>query len=176
MRRILAITLGVASVPVGVALGVWIAQLTRLPNCPVRGLGTAALCVGQPLFAQGLCALCGAAATAVLLLASIGARRPASPVAKFDLVAAEVGVLVGIWTSTFIYVVPPCGPHELCAAFLAQRFTFWESALVGTAAMAVILVIGAAASPELRRANVSSVRTVRDWLFNDLSKLASGNR
>src|SRR5579863_7821600 len=108
MRRVLAYALGIGSVPVGVTAGLWMAQLTGTPACPVRGLGTAALCVGRPLFAPGLCVVGGGVAAAVLLLLSILALRPAPRVAVFDLAAAEAGILIGLWTSTFVFLVPPC--------------------------------------------------------------------
>jgi hypothetical protein len=78
MRRILTNVLRVASVPVGVGVGLWLALLTDLPYCPVRGLGTLVLCAARPRFDRGLCALCGAAAAALVLLLSLGLRRRSS--------------------------------------------------------------------------------------------------
>ena len=76
MRRILAYALGVASVPVGVGVGLWTALLTYLPSCPVRGLGTVALCAARPSFEPRLCVLCGGAAAALVLLVSIAVKPP----------------------------------------------------------------------------------------------------
>jgi hypothetical protein len=73
-----AVALRAAAIAVGVAVGVWMALQTYLPDCPVRGLGTLALCAARPRFAPGLCVLCGAAAAAVVLFVSIAVRRPAS--------------------------------------------------------------------------------------------------
>ena len=173
MRRVLAYALGVGSVPVGVIAGLWMAQLTQTPACPVRGLGTAALCAGQPLFAPGLCVVGGGVAAAVVLLLSIVVLRPASRVAIFDLAAAEAGILIGLWTSTFVFLVPPCGPRELCIAALVQRFAGWQSALIGAVAMVLIVLMGAAANPAWRRANLDAGRSVRAWLFNDLTRVAT---
>jgi hypothetical protein len=169
MRRILGCALGVGSAPVGVLVGLWMALLTQTPACPVRGLGTAALCAGRPLFAPGLCVVGGGVAAAVVLLLSIVAFRPASRVAIFDLAAAEAGILVGLWTST-LFLASPCGPRTLCLDVLAQRFAGWESALIGAAVMVLMVMLGAAANPAWRRANLDVGRSVRAWLFNDLSR------
>ncbi|MGA7987664.1 MAG: hypothetical protein WCB51_04620 [Candidatus Dormiibacterota bacterium] len=136
-------------------------------------MGTAALCAARPVFDTELCVACGGAATALLLLASIAARRPASGVAIFDLAAAETGLLIGLWTSTFVLVAPSCGPGLLCIAVLA-RFPAWLSALIGAAAMALILVIGAM-NPDVRRANLNAARNVLNWLFRDLSQFVAPN-
>src|ERR1700685_1265161 len=98
MRRILAYALAAASVPVGIGVGVWMALLTHLPFCPVRGLGTLSLCAAQPRFSPALCVLCGAGAAALLLLGSTAVRRRASRVGIFDLAAAEAGIVIGLWT------------------------------------------------------------------------------
>jgi hypothetical protein len=77
MRHRITNALLVASVPVGVGVGLLMALRTYLPYCPVRGLGTLALCAPRPSFQPGLCALCGAgAAVVVLLLAVASARLP----------------------------------------------------------------------------------------------------
>jgi hypothetical protein len=173
MRRILASVVGVASVPVGVAVGLWMASLTRTPSCPVKGLGTAALCVPRPVFTPGLCVVCGAAAAAVLLLISLTARRPVSAAGVFDLAAAEVGILIGVWFWMLTYASLPCGPSHVCIGSLPGRFPSWMSAVIGAVAMGLILGIGAAASSDLRRANLSAGRSMRDWLFKDLSNFAA---
>jgi hypothetical protein len=173
MRRILAYALRVASVPVGVGVGLWMAVLTSLPYCPVRGLGTLALCAARSRFDPRLCVLCGAAAACLLLLISIAVRRRASRVGIFDVSAAAAGIVIGLWTSSITYGSPPCGPHQLCIGFLALRFEVWQSALIGAAAMMVILVAGAAANTDLRRVNLSAGRSVQRWLFKDLSSSTS---
>lgn len=173
MRRVVTNGLLLASVPVGVGVGLWMALLTYLPYCPVRGLGTLALCAAQPRFDPSLCVLCGAVAAAVVLLGSIAVRRRASRVGIFDLAAAEAGIVIGLWTSLITYADPPCGPRQLCIGFLAQRFAAWQSALIGAAAMIVILVVGAAVNTDLSRVNVGAARSVQRWLFKDLSSFAS---
>jgi hypothetical protein len=80
MGRILSNVLRVASVPVGVLVGLWTAQLTTVPSeykCP-----PAALCLDilkfllkQPRFATWQCILFGAGAAVVLLLLSLVASR-----------------------------------------------------------------------------------------------------
>jgi hypothetical protein len=86
-----------------------------------------------------------------------------------DLAAALVGIGVGVWTSLMPYPYPPCGPYQLCIGSLAQRFTIWQSALIGGAALATILGVGATLSPDFRRVNLSVARNVARWLFEDLS-------
>jgi hypothetical protein len=174
MRRNLAIALGVAAVPVGTGLGLLMAQLTSAPPCPVLGLGTAELCAAQPMFAPSFCVLCGGAAAAALLLLSIAMHRPASLVAAFDLAAAGAGILIGLWAS-LIVSHPPCGPVQLCDGFGWQRFTSWESAVIGAAVAAAIVALGCAGSSEVRRVNLDVARRLRGWLFTDLSHRTQGD-
>jgi hypothetical protein len=75
MRRRMTNALFVAALPVGVGVGLVMALRTYLPYCPVRGLGTLALCAPQPSFQPSFCAVCGAsAAIAMILLAVVSAR------------------------------------------------------------------------------------------------------
>jgi hypothetical protein len=173
MRRILAYALLVASVPMGVGVGLWTALATNLPGCPVRGLGTLPLCVERASFDPRLCVLCGGAAAGLLLVISIAVRGRASRVGMFDLSAASGGIVIGLWASSITYGYHPCGPHQLCVGFLAQRFEVWQSALIGAAAMMLILVVGATANADLRRVNVGAGRSVHRWLFKDLSSSTS---
>ncbi len=74
MRRILALVLRVASVPVGVGVGLWTAQLTTYQNpC------SHAICVDRlsllPTFAAWQCLLFGVGAAAFLLLLSYAVAR-----------------------------------------------------------------------------------------------------
>jgi hypothetical protein len=74
MRRIVTKTLRVASVPVGIGVGLWTASLQ------VRIICTSFSCPAFtefPRFAVWLCALFGAAAAALTALVSIAARRAA---------------------------------------------------------------------------------------------------
>ena len=71
----------IASVPVGVGVGVWMALLTYPPPygfCRFKGLGTLGLCLWRAKFDPGLCAVCGAGAAAVLVVVSLPLRRRAS--------------------------------------------------------------------------------------------------
>lgn len=147
------------------------AQLTRPPDCPGRGLGTLALCVPRALFEPSVCVLYGGAAAAILLGASIALHRSAAYVGIFDLAAAEAGIVIGLWTSLLTY--SPCGPRQLCIGFLVQRFAVWQSSLIGAAATMVILMVGAAANSDVCRMNLAAARSVSHWLFSDLSSLAS---
>jgi hypothetical protein len=74
MRRILALVLRVASVPVGVGVGLWTAQLTTY-----RSPCSHAICVDRlsllPTFAPWQCILFGAGAAASLLLLSFAVAR-----------------------------------------------------------------------------------------------------
>jgi hypothetical protein len=170
MRRVPAYVFAVGAALVGIGVGLWMALASNLlPQCPVRGLGTADLCAAQPAFSPGLCALCGAAAAAVILLLSVPLTRRGSRAATLDAGAALAGVTLGLWASMITYTYPPCGPHLLCIIFLAHRFAAWQSALVGLGATIAILVVGGAMHPNFRRENVDSARMLKHWLFRDLS-------
>jgi hypothetical protein len=169
MRRALAYLLGIASAPVGTGLGLWLAALTSAPPCPISGLGTADLYRAQPLLSPSFCVLCGGAAAAVLLLLAIVVYRPNSLVAAFDLAAASAGILIGLWAALSV-VVAYCAPGHLgCDPLGIQRYTAWESALIGAVAAAAIIALGCAGSTELRRVNLDGARRARRWLFSDLS-------
>ena len=76
MGRILANALRVASVPVGVGIGFWTAQLKSLQPCaPYMRCPTPSVLVLQPTFATWQCALFGAGATVVVLLFSLAVTR-----------------------------------------------------------------------------------------------------
>jgi ABC-type microcin C transport system permease subunit YejB len=169
MRRIIAYALGVASVPVGVGVGLWMALLTYLPSCPYRGLGTVALCAARPSFEPRLCVLCGGAAAALVLLVAIAVSPHVSRVAIFDLAAAAAGIALGVWTSLMTYIYPPCGPRALCLILSAQRFATWQSAVIGAATLTLILVVGGIVSSDFRHTNLRAARMVQRWLFKDLS-------
>jgi len=75
MRRIPALVLRAASVPVGVGVGLWTAQLrTVLDECTPQGVCLLVLKVGAR-FATWQCALFGAAAAVVVLLLSLVVTR-----------------------------------------------------------------------------------------------------
>jgi hypothetical protein len=75
MRRILALILRVASVPVGVAVGLWTAHLTSVQNeCTPAGICLTRLSI-SPTFATWQCILFGASTAAFLLLLSFAVDR-----------------------------------------------------------------------------------------------------
>lgn len=79
MRR-LAIALRVVSVPAGIAVGLWTANLVVYPLCPpgARCISPALVrAVVGPQFAPWLCTLFGAAVVVVMFLVSAVVRRPA---------------------------------------------------------------------------------------------------
>lgn len=173
MRRVVANGLLLAAVPVGVGVGLWMALVTYLPYCPVKGLGTADLCATRSSFDPRLCVLCGAATAVLTLMIFIVVRPGGSRVGIFDLGAAAVGVGVGLWASLMVYTYPTCGPRQLCVTFLAQRFAVWQSALIGAAITTAVLVVGAAIDKDFRNVNFRAAQTMQRWLFRDLSGTAS---
>src|SRR5579872_614985 len=100
MKRTLALALRVASVPVGVAVGLGTAQVTPPQNtCPPNGACLLFAVHLQPTFATWECVLFGAGAAAVMLLLSLAAADPLSATARNAAWAAAVatGVGVGLW-------------------------------------------------------------------------------
>lgn len=74
----LANILRVASVPVGVLIGLWTAHLTSLPSsyrCPADAFCLPLNFYLRPTFAMWQCVLFGAGAAAVLLLMSFAVAR-----------------------------------------------------------------------------------------------------
>jgi hypothetical protein len=78
--RVLTNILRLASVPVGVAIGLWTAQLQSFQPCPpyMRCPSPATL-VLQPTFAAWECALFGAGAAVMLVLVAEAVARLRSP-------------------------------------------------------------------------------------------------
>jgi|HubBroStandDraft_6_1064221.scaffolds.fasta_scaffold70892_2 hypothetical protein len=141
MRRTLARILGVASVPVGVGVGLWTAQLRSFPDCAAFGP-----CAGwpsgpPPTFALWQCALFGAtAAVVVLFLTWAGSRTNVLRVWS-----VPVGVGVGLWTAQVT-----TGPSNQCPGpvpcldiLYAQTPTFlvWQCALFGGGAALTLLAL-----------------------------------
>lgn len=76
MRRLLALVLRVASAPVGVAIGLWTAQLVTYPTqCSLGGEICLDRLSERATFAIWQCALFGAGAAAFLLLLSFAITR-----------------------------------------------------------------------------------------------------
>jgi len=135
--RTVRFVLRVATLPVGIVIGLWTAQVpydcTTL-SCPVD--------VSQ--FAAWQCALFGAGAAATLLALSL-----ADSVARaLRVLAVPVGVGVGLWTAQMISPFSgncggrPCFPSALSSA----RFAPWECALFGASAAATLLLLSIAAA------------------------------
>ena len=76
MRRILAVTLRVVSVPTGVAIGLWTAAI-RSPSFTCGGgpLRNSTYCGLEPNFGFWLCALFGVTAAALVVLVSVAVDR-----------------------------------------------------------------------------------------------------
>jgi hypothetical protein len=82
MRRVAANVLRLASVPVGVVIGLWTASLSALRcHYGIRGpsIPSCALPDRLPTFAAWECALFGASAAVVLVLVAEGVTRLRSP-------------------------------------------------------------------------------------------------
>jgi hypothetical protein len=75
MQRIVALVLRLASVPVGVGVGLWTSQLMTFPSqCSPEGICLLRL-VAIRTFATWQCALFGAGASVVMLLLSLAVTR-----------------------------------------------------------------------------------------------------
>jgi hypothetical protein len=82
--RVLTNILRLASVPVGVLIGLWTAQLQSFQPCAAyMRCSSAAVLVLQPTFAAWECALFGAGAAVVLVLVAeaVARLRPRTPTA-----------------------------------------------------------------------------------------------
>jgi hypothetical protein len=80
VRRITANVLRLASVPVGIVIGLWTAELQSLQTCPpYMRCPTLTTLVPLPTFATWQCALFGLGAAVLLVLASETVARPRSP-------------------------------------------------------------------------------------------------
>jgi hypothetical protein len=146
MRRTLAVGLRVASVPVGVGIGLWTAQLT--PNeysCPPNALCLLLNLYLRPTLAIWQSMLFGACAAAVLLLLSLAVARLPSPTAfKLSGLAAVVaGLGVGLWMAQ-PQSLEQCSSYAACPAqrglLLQPTFATWQCVLVGAGAAVVVLL------------------------------------
>ena len=81
MRRVTTNVLRLASVPVGVVIGLWTASLMSIPTQCAFGVKSCVnpLLTLEPSFAAWQCVLFGAGAAAVLVLASEAVARLRSP-------------------------------------------------------------------------------------------------
>ena len=136
MRRIPALVLRVASVPAGVGVGLWTAQLrTVLNECTPQGICLLMLRVGAR-FATWQCALFGAGAAVTLLALSFAD----SLTNALRLLSMPVGVGVGLWTAQ----LPWTCTTPSCPQYTGPQFAPWLCVLFGAAAMAIVLLLSLA--------------------------------
>jgi hypothetical protein len=147
MRRILALVLRVASVPVGVGMGLWTAQLTPSEyKCPPNAGCLLIMLHLTPTFATWQCVPFGAGAAAVLLLLALAvAQAPSATALKASGVAAVVaGVGVGLWTAQ-LQALEQCPSYAGCPTpyglALQPTFTAWQCAMFGAGAAVVVLLL-----------------------------------
>jgi hypothetical protein len=147
MRRILVLVLRVASVPVGVGVGLWTAQLTPSDyTCPPNAACLLIMLHLPPTFATWQCVLFGAGAAAVLLLLSLAvARLPSAGALEASGVAAVAAwVGVGVWTAQ-LQALEQCPSFAQCPTpyglVLQPTFTAWQCALFGAGAAVIVLLL-----------------------------------
>jgi hypothetical protein len=147
MRRILALVLRVASVPVGVGVGLGTAALTPSEYaCPPKAACLLIMLYLRPTFATWECIVFGAGAAAVVLLLSLAvARLPSARALKACAVAAvAAGIGVGFWSAQ-LQSLAQCPSYARCPTpydlVLQPTFTTWQCALVGAGAAVVVLLL-----------------------------------
>lgn len=164
MRLRIATVMTLASVPLGVAVGLWMTVLTE-PTCIIhldpRGGGN--FCpqpaLTQPRFSWSMCALIGAATAVALFGIARLVRTPPSRRARwmvattFRVLCPAVGVGVAIGMAQFVSFcnrdpMPTRGPH-VCA--WQTSFPLWSLILFGVAAAAVVLLVAQAVQPHTPR-------------------------
>ena len=152
MRRPLALVLRVASVPVGVGVGLWTAQLRTVVNeCTPQGVCLLMLRVG-PRFATWQCALFGAGAAVTLLALSF----VNSLTNAIRVLSVPVGVGVGLWTAQLPWT---CTTFS-CPDYAGPRFAPWLCALFGAAAAGIVLLLSVAVT-RLRTARPPTARPLK---------------
>ena len=149
----MANVLRVASVPVGVGVGLWTTQLITgvRPECALfNGGPPAVLCPLPNFFARYTfttwqCVVFGVGTTVTLLALSLVNSLSNA----LRVLAVPVGVGVGVWTSQ-LRTLPYCPPYGRCAAFMGMApFTFapWQCALLGAGAAVVLLLLSLDGGP-----------------------------
>jgi len=157
MRLTLKNALRVASVPVGVGVGLWAAQLITgvRPECPPAGLCALPNFFATYTFAAWQCALFGGGA-AVTLLAFSAVDSLAN---ALRVLSVPIGVGVGLWTAQ-LRSVPYCGPFGRCPAWMGRApltFTPSQCALFGAGAAVVVLLLSLAVT-QLPRSRATQLK------------------
>jgi hypothetical protein len=174
MRQGIAIGAKLASVPVGVVVGIGMFLMTE-PWCTTslgpRGTGTACLyfpgqALTQPRFSWWLCALAGAAVAVGVFLFSRIVRTPLCATTRsrgaiaLRLASLPAGVGVGIAMAQFVSF---CDRQQIVLAHTCSwrtTYPLWALILFGVAAAAVMLLLARAVAPR------SLGRTPRRWALS----------
>jgi hypothetical protein len=144
MRLTLRIALRVASVPLGVGVGVWSAQLITgvRPECPPAGLCPLPNFFATYTFATWQCVLFGGGAALTLVTLSL----VDSLTKTLRVLSVPIGVSVGLWTAQ-LRSIPYCPLYDRCPAWMGRArltFTPWQCALFGAGAPVVVLLLSLA--------------------------------
>lgn len=144
MRLTLNNALRVASVPLGVGVGLWTAQLITgvRPECPPAGLCLLPNFFATYTFATWQCVLFGGGAGVTLLALSL----VDSLTETLRVLSVPVGVGVGLWTAQ-LRSLPYCPPYGRCPAFMGREpltFTPWQCTLFGAGAAVVMVLLSLA--------------------------------
>jgi hypothetical protein len=140
MRRILAIALRVASVPIGIGAGFWTALLRVDISAQVCGHFLCAA-FGTP-FARWQSDLVGAGATIVVLLLSLAVSPDMTLSLRNVLRVAAPLVGGGIGFSTAVLTsYPSCFPNSCPGLRPQPTFGLWQCALFGAASAALIVLV-----------------------------------
>jgi len=169
MRRLVTNALLVASVPIGVGVGLWTALLSVAVGRGTYICSSSFLChaaVGTP-FERWQSALLGAGTTVAVILIALaaspfGSARTAKSAAS-AMLGAATGVVTGFWTASMTYSCPAFCLYAL------PRFAVWQSCLVGGAAAVIVLLVAGMRDRELVRGIVQRIRYVSRYLFEDLN-------
>ena len=161
MRQGIATVTKLASVPVGVVVGIGMFLMTE-PWCTTsvgpRGNGTACLyfpgqALTQPRFSWWLCALAGAVVAVGVFLFSRIVRTPPSAATRsrvaiaLRLASLPAGVGVGIAMAQFVSF---CDRQEALLTHICSwqtTYPLWALILFGVAAAAMMLVVARAVAP-----------------------------
>jgi hypothetical protein len=152
MRPTLRNALRLASVPVGVGVGLWTAGMSVTIRPPSSSSCAAFwLCSPGPRFAPWQCALFGVAAAIGVLLMSF----ETSAMNVLRTASVPAGVLIGLWTA-FLRSAPGCPNPNFCPNQVElQVFSPWLCVLFGVGAGVVLLLLSFAV------AGLSSARPLK---------------